>query len=104
MDCGGGGVWWRSARTQREPRTSAGGAGFEGCSDCDLISIDTLRPDRLGCYGNPQPTSPNIDGFAGESVLFAVAIAQAPSTLPSHATMLLPYFLQDRHVQGISIL
>jgi len=52
-----------------------------------LISIDTLRPDRLGCYGNPQPTSPNIDGFAGESVLFSVAIAQAPSTLPSHATM-----------------
>jgi arylsulfatase A-like enzyme len=52
-----------------------------------LISIDTLRPDRLGCYGNPQPTCPNIDGFAGESVLFADAIAQAPSTLPSHATM-----------------
>ena len=53
-----------------------------------LVSIDTLRPDRLGCYGNRQPTSPNIDGFAGESVLFAEAIAQAPSTLPSHATML----------------
>lgn len=53
-----------------------------------LVSIDTLRPDRLGCYGNRQPTSPNIDRFAGEAVLFADAIAQAPSTLPSHATML----------------
>jgi len=52
-----------------------------------LVSIDTLRPDRLGCYGNRQPTSPNIDRFAGESVLFTEAIAQAPSTLPSHATM-----------------
>jgi len=53
-----------------------------------LISIDTLRPDRLGCYGNHEPTSPNIDEFAGEAVLFTEAIAQAPSTLPSHATML----------------
>ncbi len=53
-----------------------------------LVSIDTLRPDRLGCYGNRRPTSPNIDSFAGQSVLFTEAIAQAPSTLPSHATML----------------
>jgi len=52
-----------------------------------LVSIDTLRPDRLGCYGNRHPTSPNIDRFAGDSVLFTEAIAQAPSTLPSHATI-----------------
>jgi arylsulfatase A-like enzyme len=52
-----------------------------------LVSIDTLRPDRLGCYGNPRPTSPNIDSFADQSVFFAEAIAQAPSTLPSHASM-----------------
>jgi arylsulfatase A-like enzyme len=52
-----------------------------------LVSIDTLRPDRLGCYGNRQPTSPNIDRFADQAVFFAEAIAQAPSTLPSHATM-----------------
>jgi arylsulfatase A-like enzyme len=53
-----------------------------------LISIDTLRPDRLGCYGNQQPTSPNLDRFRENAVLFTSAIAQAPSTLPSHATML----------------
>jgi arylsulfatase A-like enzyme len=53
-----------------------------------LISIDTLRPDRLGCYGNEQPTSPNLDRFREDAALFANAIAQAPSTLPSHATML----------------
>jgi arylsulfatase A-like enzyme len=53
-----------------------------------LISIDTLRPDRLGCYGAVKPTSPNLDRFREQAVLFTCAIAQAPSTLPSHATML----------------
>jgi arylsulfatase A-like enzyme len=53
-----------------------------------LVSIDTLRPDRLGCYGHPSPTSPNLDLFREEAVLFSTAISQAPSTLPSHATML----------------
>ena len=53
-----------------------------------LISIDTLRADRLGCYGSPAPTSPTVDRFREGAVLFKWAIAQAPSTLPSHATML----------------
>jgi len=52
-----------------------------------LISIDTLRPDRLGCYGNVAPTSPNLDRWRSQAALFESAIAQAPSTLPSHATM-----------------
>ncbi len=53
-----------------------------------LVSIDTLRPDRLGCYGGEWPTSPNLDLFREDSALFSNAISQAPSTLPSHATML----------------
>jgi arylsulfatase A-like enzyme len=52
-----------------------------------LVSIDTLRPDHLGCYGYSRPTSPEIDRFREESVLFREAVAQAPSTLPSHASM-----------------
>ena len=52
-----------------------------------LISIDTLRADRLGCYGAQQPTSPQIDLFREQAVLFDQAIAQAPSTLPSHASI-----------------
>ncbi len=52
-----------------------------------LISIDTLRADHLGVYGFPKNTSPNIDEFAKDSVLFETAIAQAPSTLPSHASI-----------------
>ncbi len=59
-----------------------------------LISIDTLRPDHLGCYGYQVPTSPHLDDFCAESVIFRQAIAHAPSTLHSHASIfssLLPH-------------
>lgn len=60
------------------------------CPDCNviLISIDTLRADHLGCYGYPADTSPNIDEFSKHGVLFRTAIAHAPSTTPSHASIL----------------
>ncbi len=53
-----------------------------------LVSIDTLRPDHLGCYGYDKPTSPSIDAFCAQAAVFTQAIAQAPSTLPSHASLL----------------
>jgi arylsulfatase A-like enzyme len=54
-----------------------------------LVSIDTLRADRLGCYGYQRDTSPALDRFArAHAVRFAHAIAEAPWTLPSHVTML----------------
>ena len=53
-----------------------------------LVSIDTLRADRLGSYGFPQPTTPHIDALAAEGTLFRRAISSAPITLPSHSTML----------------
>jgi arylsulfatase A-like enzyme len=53
-----------------------------------LVSIDTLRPDHLGCYGYGRPTSPDIDAFRRDAILFRQAVAQAPSTLPSHASIL----------------
>lgn len=52
-----------------------------------LISIDTLRPDHLGCYGYARNTTPALDAFRSESVLFRSVIASAPSTLPSHASL-----------------
>jgi arylsulfatase A-like enzyme len=53
-----------------------------------LVVIDTLRADHLGTYGYPLPTSPNIDRWARErGVVFEQAIAAAPTTLPSHASM-----------------
>jgi len=57
--------------------------------DCNviLISIDTLRADHLGCYGYPKSTTPNIDKFSEDSILFKRCLAQASSTLISHASI-----------------
>ncbi len=52
-----------------------------------LISIDTLRPDHLGCYGYMRRTSPVIDGLAANGMLFEQHISSAPWTLPAHAAM-----------------
>ncbi len=53
-----------------------------------LISIDTLRADRLGSYGYDRDTSPRIDAFARKGALFENAVAESGWTLPSHVTML----------------
>jgi len=53
-----------------------------------LISIDTLRADRLGCYGYERDTSPAIDRLAAQGVLFRHTVAESSWTLPSHFTML----------------
>ena len=51
------------------------------------ISLDTLRADRLGCYGYERPTSPAVDAFAAGGVLFEDAAAPSPWTKPSHASL-----------------
>ncbi len=66
-----------------------------------LVSIDTLRPDHLGCYGYPRPTSPHLDAFRRDAVLFQKAIAHAPSTLSSHASILTS-LLPPHHGASIS--
>lgn len=53
-----------------------------------LISLDTLRADHLGAYGYERNTSPKIDAFAKQAVLFERAIAPSSWTLPSHASVL----------------
>jgi arylsulfatase A-like enzyme len=52
-----------------------------------LISIDTLRPDHVGCYGYGRDTSPNLDRLAAEGVLFENHISSTSWTLPAHAAL-----------------
>jgi arylsulfatase A-like enzyme/Flp pilus assembly protein TadD len=54
-----------------------------------LITIDTLRADHLGCYGDKDIRTPAIDGLAGRGILFSRAFAHTPLTLPSHTNILL---------------
>lgn len=53
-----------------------------------LITLDTTRADRLGCYGYSLARTPVLDRLAQKGVLFERAYAPVPLTLPSHATML----------------
>lgn len=53
-----------------------------------LISIDTLRSDHLPAYGYHAIATPNIDRLASDGIVFEHAYANAPLTLPSHATMM----------------
>ncbi len=54
-----------------------------------LITIDTLRPDRLSCYSREHVETPHIDSLADRGVLFLKAFAHTPTTLPSHTNILL---------------
>jgi arylsulfatase A-like enzyme/Flp pilus assembly protein TadD len=53
-----------------------------------LITIDTLRADRVGAYGHAGGLTPAIDRLAREGVRFETAYAHVPLTLPSHTTLM----------------
>lgn len=53
-----------------------------------LVTCDTLRADRLGCYGYARPTSPHVDAFARDAVVFDDAWSTAPWTGPSLSALM----------------
>jgi arylsulfatase A-like enzyme len=53
-----------------------------------LISIDTLRADHLGAYGDSRGLTPNMDRLAAEAVVFERAVTSAPWTLPAMASLM----------------
>jgi arylsulfatase A-like enzyme len=53
-----------------------------------VLLVDTLRADRLGCYGADPSPSPTLDRLAADGVVFEQAIAQASWTMPSVATLM----------------
>jgi arylsulfatase A-like enzyme/tetratricopeptide (TPR) repeat protein len=64
-----------------------------------LISVDTLRADRLPAYGYTSVQTPAIDALRKESVLFENAYAHVPLTLPSHASLFTGQLPQDNGVR-----
>jgi arylsulfatase A-like enzyme/Flp pilus assembly protein TadD len=52
-----------------------------------IITIDTLRPNHLGCYGYRQIHTPNIDALAADGIRFERAFTSVPVTLPSHTVI-----------------
>jgi arylsulfatase A-like enzyme/Flp pilus assembly protein TadD len=53
-----------------------------------LVTIDTLRADRVGAYGNRSGLTPTLDALAARGVRFTHAWSHAPITLPAHASIL----------------
>src|SRR6266480_8470 len=64
-----------------------------------VVTIDTLRADRLGCYGYSKIETPNLDGLAKRGVLFENAVAQTPLTPPSHASIFTGTYPTVHHVR-----
>jgi choline-sulfatase len=53
-----------------------------------LVTLDTVRADHLGCYGDAAAETPHLDALARDGVRFAHASSPVPLTLPSHTTIL----------------
>jgi arylsulfatase A-like enzyme len=66
--------------------------------DVILITVDTLRADRLGCYGSSSTRTPNVDALAAEGLLFENAVAPLPETRPSHYTLFTSLYPGDHGV------
>jgi arylsulfatase A-like enzyme/tetratricopeptide (TPR) repeat protein len=52
-----------------------------------MITLDTTRADRLGCYGYERALTPRLDALASSGVVFDRAVSVAPLTLPAHASL-----------------
>ena len=76
---------WLLLSGRRPTHASPGSAAG---SNVLLITIDTLRADRVGAYGNPSGLTPTIDRLAGSGLRFETAFTSVPMTLPAHATIL----------------
>src|SRR5579863_2876022 len=65
----------------------AAGATSARRTNLVLVTIDTLRADRLGCYGNSRVKTPNLDAIAKRGLLFENAVTPTPLTAPAHASI-----------------
>jgi arylsulfatase len=67
-----------------------------------LVTVDTLRADHLGAYGDPRGLTPRLDALAAASVVFTRAYAPASFTLPSLASLLTSRYPEEVGVDGNS--
>jgi arylsulfatase A-like enzyme len=52
-----------------------------------LVTLDTTRPDHLGCYGYERDTSPSLDRLAADALVYTRAFSTSSWTLPAHASL-----------------
>lgn len=67
-----------------------------------LITIDTVRADHLGCYGDTNIQTPTLDALAHDGIVFERAVSQVPLTWPSHAAILTGLYPFQNGVQDFT--
>jgi arylsulfatase A-like enzyme/Tfp pilus assembly protein PilF len=70
-------------RGKSRPSSLAGSDSF----NILIVTLDTTRADRLGCYGYAHALTPNLDRLAAEGVRFSHAYSPVPLTLPAHCSL-----------------
>jgi arylsulfatase A-like enzyme/Tfp pilus assembly protein PilF len=80
--------WLALAALVVAPPAWAGEAAERAPASVVLITLDTTRADRLGCYGAERAATPHLDSLARAGVRFDEAISPTPLTLPSHASLM----------------
>ena len=65
-----------------------------------VVMVDTLRADHMSLYGYERPTTPFIDTFASEAMVFERARSQAACTFPSVNSLFTSRYAFDFYVQG----
>ena len=66
-----------------------------------LITLDSIRNDRIGFLGAKKGSTPNLDSLSQQSIIFEQAYAQAPTTVVSHATILTGTYPQTHHASEL---
>jgi len=85
----------RSARARRRAAMSREDLPTWDGAHVLLVTIDALRPDHLGLEGHTRPTSPVIDRFAEDAVVFERAYAQAPHSSYSLSSAMTSEYLHE---------
>jgi arylsulfatase A-like enzyme/Flp pilus assembly protein TadD len=68
-----------------------------------LITLDTVRADRMGFLGAQRGLTPNLDALARQCVVFTHAYSQVPLTAASHATILTGTYPQFHHINDFGV-
>lgn len=87
------------AAERARPPTAARGGG----PSVLFIVVDTLRADRLHCYGFPHPTSPRIDALAAEGTLFERVVSSSSWTVPSVASLFTGTYVSSHKMTAFSL-
>jgi len=65
-----------------------GACSSEGAPSVLLVTLDTTRADRIGCYGRAQAGTPSLDALARRGLRYERAWAPVPLTLPAHTSLM----------------